>query len=52
MQQILFLEPSKILKTGYNLLKQRKGIINVKKDVNYLLIVTDDGEKILKLGLT
>lgn len=34
MQQILFLEPSKILKNGFNLLKQRKGLINVKKDVN------------------
>ncbi len=28
MQQILFFEPSKIIKNGFNLLKQRKGIIN------------------------
>ena len=51
MQQMLFLEPSKILKNGFNLLKQRKGIINIKKDVNYLLKVTDDGKKILEMGI-
>jgi phenylalanyl-tRNA synthetase alpha chain len=51
MQQILFFEPSKILKNGFNLLKQRKGLINVKKDVNYLLKVTDEGKDILKLGI-
>ena len=45
MPQYLFFEPSKILKNGFNLLKQRKGLINVKKDVNYLLKVTDDSEK-------
>ena len=40
MQQILFFEPSKIIKNGFNLLKQRKGIIKIKKDVKYLLKVT------------
>ncbi len=51
MQQILFFEPSKIIKNGFNLLKQRKGIIKIKKDVKYLLKVTAEGRKILNLGI-
>ncbi len=51
MQQILFFEPSKIIKNGFKLLKQRKGIISVKKDVKYLLKVTDTGKKVLELGI-
>ena len=51
VQQVLFFEPSKIIKSGYNLLKQRKGIISVKKDVNYLFKVTEEGKELLKLGI-
>ena len=51
MQQLLFFEPSKILKNGFNLLKQRKGILNVKKDVKYLLKVTSTGKEVLNLGI-
>ena len=51
MQQVLFFEPTKIIKNGFNLLKQRKGIISVKKDVKYLLKVTHDGKKLLSLGI-
>jgi len=51
MQQILFFEPSKIIKNGFNLLKQRKGIIKIKKDVKYLLKITDQGKNILNLGI-
>jgi len=51
IQQLLFLEPSKIIKNGFKLLKQRKGIITIKKDVKYLLKVTGEGKKILDLGI-
>jgi phenylalanyl-tRNA synthetase alpha chain len=51
MQQILFFEPSKIIKNGFNLLKQRKGIIKITKDVKYLLKVTNEGRKILNMGI-
>ena len=47
----MFFEPSKIIKNGFNLLKQRKGIINVKKDVKYLLKVTQEGKEVLKFGI-
>ena len=50
MQQLLLFEPSKIIKNGYNLLKQRKGILSVKKDVKYRLKVTNEGKKVLKQG--
>ncbi|WP_048190759.1 phenylalanine--tRNA ligase subunit alpha [Methanobacterium sp. SMA-27] len=51
MQQLLLFEPSKIIKNGYNLLKQRKGILSVKKDVKYRLKVTKEGKKVLKQGV-
>jgi phenylalanyl-tRNA synthetase alpha chain len=51
MQQLLLFEPSKIIKNGYNLLKQRKGILSVKKDVKYRLKVTKEGKKVLKHGV-
>jgi len=51
MQQLLFFEPSKIIKNGFKLLKQRKGIITIKKDVKYLLKVTEEGKNILDLGI-
>ncbi|MDD3984989.1 MAG: phenylalanine--tRNA ligase subunit alpha [Methanobacterium sp.] len=48
MQQLLLFEPSKIIKNGYNLLKQRKGILSIKKDIKYSLKVTEEGKKILE----
>jgi phenylalanyl-tRNA synthetase alpha chain len=54
VQQVL-LEPSKLIKNGFNigfnLLKQRKGIINIKKDFQYLLKVSDDGKAVLDFGI-
>ena len=49
--QFLFFEPSKMIKNGFNLLKQRKGVIKVKKEVNYILKVTPKGLEVLKLGV-
>jgi len=53
--QKILMDPSKIIKDsfnlGFNLLKQRKGIINVKKDYQYLLKVTDEGKDILDIGI-
>ena len=49
--QFLFFEPSKMIKNGFNLLKQRKGVIKVKKEVNYILKVTPKGHEVLKIGV-
>lgn len=49
--QFLFFEPSKIIKNGFNLLKQRKGLIDIKKEVEYHFKVTDLGRDILDLGI-
>ena len=53
--QKILMDPSKIIKDsfnlGFNLLKQRKGIISVKKDYQYLLKVTDEGKDILDIGI-
>ena len=53
--QKILMDPTKMIKDsfnmGFNLLKQRKGIINVKKDYQYLLIVTDEGKAALDLGI-
>jgi len=53
--QKILMDPTKMIKDsfnmGFNLLKQRKGIINVKKDYQYLLIVTDEGKAVLDLGI-
>ena len=53
--QKILMDPTKIIKDsfnlGFNLLKQRKGIINVKKDSQYLLKVTDDGKAVINKGI-
>ncbi|ADZ09326.1 Phenylalanyl-tRNA synthetase alpha chain [Methanobacterium lacus] len=53
--QKILMDPTKIIKDsfnlGFNLLKQRKGIINVKKDSQYLLKVTEDGKAVIDKGI-
>lgn len=50
-QQLLLLDPSKIMKEGLDLLKKRKNIINIKKKHEFTFKITDRGIELLKMGI-
>jgi len=51
LQKIMLFKPSKIIKSGFDLLKQRKGILKLKKESKYTLKITTKGKKILDRGI-
>ena len=50
-QKMLLFNPPQIIKEGFDLLKKRKGIINIKKEPKYTFKVTDEGKKLLDIGI-
>ena len=49
--QQMFLDPSKIVKEGLNLLKKRKNIIKIKKQHKFTFELTDKGKEIVQMGI-
>jgi len=49
--RLLLFNPSKLISDGFNLLKKRKGLINIKKESKYNLKVTEKGKELLKMGI-
>jgi phenylalanyl-tRNA synthetase alpha chain len=49
--KILLFNPTKLIKEGFDLLKKRKGIIQIKKEPKYKLKVTEKGKKLLDMGI-
>ena len=50
-QKLLLFRPSKLILDGFNLLKKRKGLIEVKKESKYILKVTGKGKELLEMGI-
>ncbi|MGC9516737.1 MAG: phenylalanine--tRNA ligase subunit alpha [Methanomicrobiales archaeon] len=50
-QKLLLFKPPQIIKEGFDLLKKRKGIIDVKKEPKYRFKLTDEGKKLLDMGM-
>lgn len=50
-QKLLLFKPSKLILDGLNLLKKRKGLIEVKKESKYNLKVTGKGKELLEIGI-
>lgn len=51
VNKMLFFDPSKLIKEGFDLLKKRKGILDVKKEHKYYLKVTEKGKQLLDMGI-
>ncbi len=51
VNKLLFFNPTKLFKDGFNLLKKRKGILEVKKEPKFNFKVTEKGKEILELGI-
>ncbi len=51
VNKLLFFDPSKLIKEGFDLLKKRKGILDVKKESKYKLKVTEKGKQLLEMGI-
>ena len=51
VNKLLFFNPSKLFKEGFDLLKKRKGILEVKKEPKFKLKVTEKGKKLLDIGI-
>ncbi|MBI5680650.1 MAG: phenylalanine--tRNA ligase subunit alpha [Methanobacterium sp.] len=51
VNKLLFFNPSKLIKEGFDLLKKRKGILDVKKEHKYYLKVTKKGKQLLEMGI-
>jgi len=51
IQKLTLFKPSQIIKNGFKLLKQRKGILKVKKEYKHTLKVTKKGKEILDMGI-
>lgn len=49
--QQLLMDPSKVIREGFNLLKKRKNIIKVKKQHKFSFKITEKGNKILEMGV-
>lgn len=49
--KLLLFNPSKLIMDGFNLLKKRKGLIDVKKESKYHLKVTEKGKELLEMGI-
>lgn len=51
VNKLLFFDPSKLIREGFDLLKKRKGILDVKKEHKYYLKVTEKGKQLLDIGI-
>lgn len=51
VNKLLFFNPSKLVEEGFNLLKKRKGILEVKKEPKFKLSVTEKGKDLLNIGI-
>ncbi|HML04695.1 MAG TPA: phenylalanine--tRNA ligase subunit alpha [Methanobacterium sp.] len=51
VNKLLFFNPSKLFKDGFDLLKKRKGILEVKKEPKFKLKVTEKGKELLDMGI-
>jgi phenylalanyl-tRNA synthetase alpha chain len=49
--KMLLFNPTKLIKEGFDLLKKRKGIIQVKKEHKYKLKVTEKGKQLIDMGI-
>jgi len=50
-QKLLLFNPPQIIKEGFDILKKRKGLINIKKEPKYTFKVTRKGRELLKMGI-
>lgn len=51
VNKLLFLNPPKLFKEGFDLLKKRKGILEIKKEPKFKLKVTPKGKELLDIGI-
>ncbi len=51
VQKLLLFNPSKLISEGFNLLKKRKGLIDVKKESKYNLKLTENGKQLVEIGI-
>ncbi len=49
--KLLLFKPSKLILEGFNLLKKRKGLIDIKKESKYNLKMTEKGKQLLEIGI-
>ncbi|MGZ7067630.1 MAG: phenylalanine--tRNA ligase subunit alpha [Methanobacterium sp.] len=51
VNRLLFFNPTKLFRDGFDLLKKRKGILEVKKEPKFKLKVTNKGKEVLDIGI-